>query len=101
MRTNIEIDDKLMKQAMKATGSRTKRAAVEASLRQTVQLKRQEGIRGLFGKVAWRGHDDDWLVADEEILRKNRGTDARTAPGGRKPPAAAEERATSRKEARP
>lgn len=58
MRTNIEIDDELMRQAMQATGAKTKRAAVEASLRQTVQLHRQTGIRKLFGKVKWEGNLD-------------------------------------------
>ena len=52
MRTNIDIDDKLMKQAMKAANTATKRATVEAALR---QLKKQEGIRKLFGKVQWDG----------------------------------------------
>jgi Arc/MetJ family transcription regulator len=42
MRTNIDIDDKLMKQAMKATGAATKKAAVEASLRRLVALKLHE-----------------------------------------------------------
>ena len=51
MRTNIEIDDKLMKQAMKAAGVTTKRAAVEEALRRMVQLQRQGGIRKLRGKV--------------------------------------------------
>ncbi len=55
MRTNIDIDDKLMKQAMKATGAVTKKAAVEAALRQIVQLKKQARIRELFGKVEWEG----------------------------------------------
>jgi Arc/MetJ family transcription regulator len=72
MRTNIEIDDKLMKQAMKATGAKTKRAAVEACLRKTVQLKAQAKILELRGKVVWRGHDDDWFASDEEILEKRR-----------------------------
>jgi Arc/MetJ family transcription regulator len=72
MRTNIEIDDRLMKQAMKATGAETKKAAVEAALRKVVQLKKQEGIRKLRGKVVWRGHDDDWFASDEEILEKRR-----------------------------
>ena len=58
MRTNIEIDDKLMQQAMKATGATTKRAAVEAALRKAVQLKAQEGILKLRGKVAWTGDLD-------------------------------------------
>jgi Arc/MetJ family transcription regulator len=72
MRTNIEIDDKLMKQAMKATGAKTKRAAVEACLSKTVQLKAQAKILELRGKVVWRGHDDDWFASDEEILNKRR-----------------------------
>ncbi len=51
MRTNIEIDDKLMKQAMKASGTATKKAAVEAGLALLVRSHAQEGIRKLFGKV--------------------------------------------------
>ena len=55
MRTNIEIDDKLMKQAMKASGVKTKKAAVEAGLRMLVKSHAQQGIRKLFGKVQWEG----------------------------------------------
>ncbi len=58
MRTNIDIDDKLMKQAMKASGATTKKAAVESALRQMVQLKKQAKIRELFGKVRWEGDLD-------------------------------------------
>ncbi len=76
MRTNIDIDEKLIRQAMKATGTTTKRAAVDAALRQAIQLKKQEGIRKLRGKVVWRGHDDDWFASDEEILKKRRETAA-------------------------
>jgi Arc/MetJ family transcription regulator len=91
MRTNIDIDDKLMKQAMKATGTATKKAAVEESMRLAVQIKRQEGLRGLFGTVVWRGHDDDWFASDEEILRMRRlaerkpreSEDAKTLPTSR------------------
>jgi Arc/MetJ family transcription regulator len=42
VRTNIDIDDKLMRQAMKATGATTKKAAVEASLRKLIALKLHE-----------------------------------------------------------
>jgi Arc/MetJ family transcription regulator len=55
MRTNIEIDDELMRQAMAATGASTKKAAVEACLRKVVQLKAQEGILKWFGKLEWEG----------------------------------------------
>jgi Arc/MetJ family transcription regulator len=55
MRTNIEIDDRLMKQAMRSSGTRTKKAAVEAGLRLLVQLRAQTGIRKLRGKIRWHG----------------------------------------------
>jgi Arc/MetJ family transcription regulator len=58
VRTNIDIDDKLMKAAMKATGAKTKKAAVDAALRKVVQLKKQERILRLFGKVQWEGDLD-------------------------------------------
>jgi Arc/MetJ family transcription regulator len=88
MRTNIEIDDKLMKQAMKATGAKTKRETVEASLRKVVQLKAQTRIRNLFGKGVWRGHDDDWFASDEEILKKRRMAKRDAEPEGAHLPAA-------------
>lgn len=55
MRTNIEIDDKLMAKAMKAAGANTKKAAVEAALRLLVQVHAQTSIRELRGKVQWDG----------------------------------------------
>jgi Arc/MetJ family transcription regulator len=51
MRTSIEIDDELMKQAMKVAGVKTKKAAVEEALRRMVQIQRQAGIRELRGKI--------------------------------------------------
>ena len=56
MRTNIEIDDQLISKAMRATGLRTKRAAVEAGLRLLIQVRAQVGIRRLRGKVRWEGN---------------------------------------------
>jgi Arc/MetJ family transcription regulator len=44
MRTNIDIDDELMKQAMEATGARTKRATIEAALRKLVEVRAAESI---------------------------------------------------------
>jgi Arc/MetJ family transcription regulator len=55
MRTNIEIDDKLMKDALKATGAKTKREAVELGLKTLVQLRAQERARELRGKITWEG----------------------------------------------
>lgn len=54
MRTNIVIDDKLIDEALRATGARTKREVVELGLKALIQLKRQEAIRGFRGKLKWR-----------------------------------------------
>ena len=72
MRTNIDIDDKLMARAMAATDSPTKKAVVEQGLQLLVQIKGQEALNALRGKVVWRGHDDDWFASDEEIRKKHR-----------------------------
>ncbi|HWY27362.1 MAG TPA: type II toxin-antitoxin system VapB family antitoxin [Candidatus Angelobacter sp.] len=53
--TNIEIDDDLMRQAMRTSRSRTKRATVEAGLRLLIQTRAQVSIRRLRGKIRWDG----------------------------------------------
>ena len=58
MRTNIVIDDKLMKETLRLTGLRTKREAVELGLRTIVRLRKQEEIRKFRGKLKWQGDLD-------------------------------------------
>jgi Arc/MetJ family transcription regulator len=55
VRTNIEIDDELMRQALRASGARTKRAVVEEVLRLLVSTKGQAGLRRLRGRITWSG----------------------------------------------
>lgn len=55
MRTNIEIDEKLLREAMKATGLKTKKATVEEGLKLIVTLKNQEKIKSFRGKLNWEG----------------------------------------------
>jgi Arc/MetJ family transcription regulator len=69
MRTNIEIDDRLMRDAMRASGGKTKKAVVEAALRLLVQTKKQTAIRRLRGQIAWEG--------DLETSRTDRVSSAR------------------------
>lgn len=59
MRTNIVIDDDLMEAALKATGAKTKREAVELGLQVLVRLKKQEQIRRYRGKLQWSGDLDE------------------------------------------
>jgi Arc/MetJ family transcription regulator len=59
MRTNIDIDDQLIHEAMQKTGSRTKRAVVEEALRLLVKVHEQTSIRRLRGKIQWEGDLDE------------------------------------------
>ena len=56
MRTNIEIDDRLVSRAMRSSGAPTKRAVVEAALQLLVKTHSQTAIRRLRGKVQWEGN---------------------------------------------
>ena len=64
MRTNIVIDDRLMRDTLRATGVKTKREAVELGLRTLVRLSKQAEIRRFRGKLEWRG--------DLETMRTDR-----------------------------
>jgi len=64
MRTNIVIDDKLMKETLRVTGLKTKREAVELGLRTVVRLRRQAAVRRFRGKLHWQG--------DLEAMRKDK-----------------------------
>ena len=59
MRTNVEIDDELMREALRLSGLKTKRAVIDAALRMFVRVKRQEDILDLAGKVQWEGNLDE------------------------------------------
>lgn len=60
MRTNIDIDEKLMRETLKATGLKTEREAVELGLGTLLRLKRQETLaKKLRGKVRWEGNLDE------------------------------------------
>lgn len=66
MRTNIELDDTLIAKALRATGLKTKRAAVEEGLRALIRLHEQKSVLRLAGKVRWSG--------DLAAAREGRGT---------------------------
>jgi Arc/MetJ family transcription regulator len=58
MRITVDIDDKLMAEAMAMTGLKTKRKLLEAGLRLLVRQKRQADAQKLFGRVRWEGDLD-------------------------------------------
>jgi Arc/MetJ family transcription regulator len=55
MRTNIEIDDEVMREARRLTGVKTKREIVDLALRELVSRHRRLGILELRGRVHWEG----------------------------------------------
>ena len=59
MRTNIEIDDKLMNEVLEATGLKTKKDVVEMGLKTLIRLKKQEKIKNFRGQLKWTGDLDD------------------------------------------
>ena len=64
MRTNIVIDDELMKETLRLTGLKTKREAVDLGLRTLLRLRQQTQVRRLRGKLNWQG-DLDSLRTDK------------------------------------
>jgi Arc/MetJ family transcription regulator len=66
MRTNIDIDDTLMAEAQKASGT-TKKRTVEEALRLMIRLRRQQEVGAAFGKYRWNG--------DLALSRNGRGID--------------------------
>jgi Arc/MetJ family transcription regulator len=55
LRTNIVLDDDLVKRAQQLTGIRTKREVIDAALRTLVHLQEQSAARELRGKLRWEG----------------------------------------------
>jgi Arc/MetJ family transcription regulator len=58
MRTNVVLDDELMQSALKASGLKTKKDAIEEGLKLLVQVKNQSKIKQFRGKLKWTGNLD-------------------------------------------
>jgi len=59
MRTNIVLDDKLVKEAMKITGKKTKRELVDYALHEVIRLHQRQQLLNLRGKIRWEGDLDN------------------------------------------
>lgn len=59
MRTNVVIEDKLMNRALKVSGLKTKKDAIEAGLKLLLKFNRQSKIRKYRGKLKWSGNLDE------------------------------------------
>jgi len=56
MRTNVVLDDDLIRTALKLSGFKTKKKAIEEGLKLLVQLNRQKNVRSFRGKLKWEGN---------------------------------------------
>ena len=65
MRTTIDIDDKLMKEAMKWTGLKSKKEIVNKALVELIKLKKRQAMKSLQGKVEWIGDLDKVRTYDK------------------------------------
>ena len=59
MRTNVVVDDDLMASALKVSGFKTKKDAIEEGLKLLVQVKSQKEIKRFRGKLQWSGNLDE------------------------------------------
>jgi Arc/MetJ family transcription regulator len=57
MRTNVVLDDDLMRTALELSGFKTKKKAIEEGLKLLVKLNRQKSIKGFRGKMKWTGSE--------------------------------------------
>lgn len=55
MKITVAVDHELMAEAVRLSGIKTKRGVTEQALKLLVQIKRQEAIRQLRGKLRWEG----------------------------------------------
>lgn len=77
MRTTLAIDEKLLAEAMKCTGEKTRTAVVNRALKDFVRRKKLEGLKNLSGKIHidldWRKMEAEELKAMKEHERARRG----------------------------
>ena len=56
MRTNVVLDDDLVKKALELSGFKTKKKAIEEGLKLLVQLNQQKNVKSFRGKLKWTGN---------------------------------------------
>ena len=59
MRTNIDIDDNLLREAMKFAGIKSKKNIVNHALEEYIKLQKRQKMKSLFGKIKWEGNLDE------------------------------------------
>ncbi|MCF2442929.1 type II toxin-antitoxin system VapB family antitoxin [Dyadobacter sp. CY345] len=68
MRTNVEIDDSLMEEAMQLTQIKTKKQIIESALKEFIAATHRKQLMSLRGKVEWEGNLDDMRIQDVQSI---------------------------------
>lgn len=74
MRTNIDLDDALIDEAMRATGEKTKTAVVHRALRELVRIEGLRRMRDHRGLMSWEGNLDQMRERQPAAVRDSKGT---------------------------
>lgn len=69
MRTNIVLDDELVKKAQQLTGIKTKKDVIQEALTTLIRLREQSQVRSLRGKLHWEGNLDEQRLGREDASR--------------------------------
>ena len=59
-RTNVVLDEKLVKDCIKVTGIKTQKALIDHALRELLRHEKQIEILNLKGTINWDGNLDEW-----------------------------------------
>ena len=65
MRTNIDIDDNLLEEAIKLTGSKSKKEMVNRAMEEIIKVEKIKKLRSLRGKIKWEGNLDEMRTYDK------------------------------------
>ena len=63
MRTQIEINDTLMQEAMSISPIKVKKIIVEQALKEYIKSLRRQDLIGLRGQVNWEGNLEEWRTS--------------------------------------
>ena len=74
MRTNIDLDDALVAEAMRATGEKTKTAVVHRALRELVRVEALRRVREHRNLMSWEGSLDQMRERQPAVAREGKGT---------------------------
>lgn len=74
MKTNIDLDDGLIDEAMRVTGERTKTAVVHRALRELVRIEALRRVREHRGQIHWDGDLDQMRERQPQVAREGKST---------------------------